>query len=465
MSILFENAAVLVREKGPDGVYNVLNGAYLGVEGDRIDNIGFDRPDKKYDETRDMTGKLLMPGLINAHGHSAMTLVRGAGSGLPLQRWLNEAIFPIEAKMTPEDISAGITWACMEMLASGTTCVADMYDFPFAGALAFAKSGMKANLSRVGLCFDKELEPGDWPRTAECINFINVLEGRADINPEAIKELPGITRTMSLPAEIKEAVAAGRLKAEFCLHSEYLTTDRFVKAISEANSVMHKSVHIHVSETEKEHKECIERHGVTPTEYFAEMGILDNPAYFAHCVWSTDKDLRIMTKKCATLVHNPSSNLKLGSGFARIPEAVSAGVNVALGTDGAASNNNLNMFEEMHLASLLSKGKYQNPTLITDTQVLDMATINGAKALGRPDTGCLRRGSKADIIAVDTDAPHMLPALDLVALLVSSAQAADVCMTMADGRILYENGRFLTIDAKKAKEDLLKSVERLGLQA
>ena len=461
MSILFENAAVLIREKGPNGVYNVLEGAYLGVEGEKINYIGFDKPENKYDDIRDMTGKLLMPGLINAHGHSAMTLVRGAGSGLPLQRWLNEAIFPIEAKMKPDDISAGVTWACMEMLASGTTCVADMYDFPFTAARAYAKAGMKANLCRVGLCFDKELEPGDWPRTAECINFINVLEGKAYINPEAMKELPGSSQTMSLPDDIRKAVAAGRLKGDFCLHSEYLTTEKFVKAISEANSVMHRPVHIHVSETEKEHKECMDRHGMTPTEYFAEMGILDNPAYLAHCVWSSDKDLRIMAKKGATLVHNPSSNLKLGSGFARIPEALLAGVNVALGTDGAASNNNLNMFEEMHLASLLSKGKYQNPTLITDTQVLDMATVNGARALGRPDTGSLKTGNKADIIAVNIDAPHMLPALDLVALLVSSVQASDVCMTMVDGRILYDSGEFLTIDTEKAKADLFRSVDRL----
>ena len=458
MSILFENAAILIRQRD---AYNVLEGAYLGVDGELIDYIGFDKPEKVYDDVRDMTGKLLMPGLVNAHGHSAMTLVRGAGSGLPLQRWLNEAIFPVEAKMTPEDIAAGVTWACAEMLASGTTCVADMYDFPFAGALAFAKTGMKANLCRVGLCFDKTLEPGNWPRTAECINFINVLEGKADINPEAVKELPGTSQTMQLPDEIKQAAASGRLKADFCLHSEYLTTDKFVKAISEANSVMHARVHIHVSETETEHKECMDRHGITPTEYFAEMGILDNPAYFAHCVWCTDRDLRIMAKKGATLVHNPSSNLKLGSGFARIPEALVAGVNVALGTDGAASNNNLNMFEEMHLASLISKGKYQNPTLLTDAQVLDMATINGARALGRPDTGFLKTGNRADIIALNIDAPHMLPALDLAALLVSSAQGSDVCMTMVDGKILYEDGVFTTIDIRKAKEDLQRSADRL----
>lgn len=461
MDILFKNAYVLVRE---DGAYNVLEGAYLGVKGDRIEYIGFDEPSEKYDTVKDMQGKMLMPGLVNAHGHSAMTLLRGAGSGLPLDRWLNEAVFPIEAKMTPQDIIAGDRWAIMEMLASGTTQVADMYDFPFAGALAYAEAGMKVNLCRVGLCFDPYLEPGEWPRTAECINFINVLNGKADINPEAERELPGAKEAGKIPDIILDAVKAGRISADFCLHSEYLTTRKFVKAISEANSVMKCRVHIHISETEKEHKECKQRHGMTPVAYFKEMGILEQPSYMAHCVWATDEDYKIMAENGCTLVHNPSSNLKLGSGVARIADAVDAGVNVALGTDGVASNNNLNMFEEMHIAALLQKGEMHDPTLLSDAQILDMATINGAKALGRPDTGVLKVGYKADIIAVDMTAPHMYPALDPVALLVWSAQGSDVKMTMVDGKILYEDGKFTTIDAVKAKEDIKASVDRLFAQ-
>ena len=458
MKTLFKNASLLVRQE--DG-YNVLQNACLGVDGEYISYIGFDAPEKEYDVVRDMSGKMLMPGLVNAHGHSAMTLVRGAGSGLPLDRWLNEAIFPVEAKMTPDDIYVGTLWACMEMLASGTTQIADMYDYPFMASLAYARAGIKANLCRVGLCFDKDLEPGDWPRTAECINFINVMEGKADINPEAMRELPDTKETMALPAEIKKAVASGRVKADFSLHSEYLTTDKFVKAISEANSVMHKRVNIHVSETEKEHMECILRRNKTPIEYFADMGILDQPVYAAHCVWVTDADLKIMAEKGVTLVHNPTSNLKLGNGHARIPEAIAAGVNVALGTDGVASNNNLNMFEEMHLAALVAKGAEHDPTALTDAQVLDMATVNGARALGRPDTGILKEGFKADIIAVDMTKPHMIPALDPVSLLIYSAQASDVCMTMVDGEILYEDGEFFTIDVDDAKEKLLKASERL----
>ena len=458
MKTLFRNASVLVRE---DDGYNVLQGAYLGVKGEYISYIGFDEPKDEYEVVRDMSGKLLMPGLVNAHGHSAMTLIRGAGSGLPLDRWLNEAIFPLEDKMTPDDISVGTTWACMEMLASGTTQIADMYDYPFSAALAYAKAGIKANLCRVGLCFDKDLEPGDWPRTAECINFINVLEGKADVNPEAMRELPETAETMALPLELKRAVASGRVKADFSLHSEYLTTDKFVKAISEANSVMHKRVNVHVSETEKEHMECILRHDKTPIAYLADMGILDEPTYAAHCVWVTDADLKIMAEKGVTLVHNPTSNLKLGNGHARIPEAIAAGVNVALGTDGVASNNNLNMFEEMHIAALVAKGAEHDPTALTDKQLLDMATVNGAKALGRPDTGVLKEGFKADIIAVDMTKPHLLPSTDPVSLLIYSAQGSDVCLTMVDGEVLYEDGEFYTIDAEAVKERLLEASGRL----
>ncbi len=458
MRLLFTHADLLIRGKKE---YKILKNAFLGVDGEYIDYIGKARPGAAYDQEKDMSGKLLMPGLVNAHGHSAMTLVRGAGSGLPLDRWLNEAIFPVEDKMTPEDIEAGDTWAIMEMLASGTTQVADMYDFPFAGAAAYAKAGMKVNLCRVGLCFDPSLEPGQWGRTAECINFINVMNGKADLNPEAIRELPGTKGRGKLPAAIKKAVNAGRIQADFCLHSEYLTTEKFVNAISEANSVMKCRVHVHVSETAKEHNECLQRHGKTPTAYLKDMGILDQSTYMAHCVHSTDEDLAIMAEKGATLVHNPTSNLKLGSGIARITEAINAGVNVALGTDGVASNNNLDMFEEMHIAALLQKGAKKDPTLLTDTQILDMATVNGAKALGRPDTGVLKTGFKADIIAVDMTAPHMQPALDPVALLVYSAHGSDVKMTMVDGRILYEDGKFTTIDAAKAQRALAKAVKHL----
>jgi len=461
MKTLFKNCNVLAKENGK---YVEYTNAFLGVDGKVISYIGKEMPKEKYDLEKDMSGKLLMPGLVNNHGHSAMTLVRGAGSGLPLDRWLNEAIFPIEAKMTPVDIYNGDLIAIMEMLSSGTTQVADMYDFPYAGALAYARSGMKVNLDRVGLCFDPSLDPKDWGRTAEVIEFVDMIrEGK--LNAEAEKELNalGINKKAgdALSEEIITAAKDGIVKADLCLHSEYLTTEKFVRAIAKANETRHAITHVHISETKKEHEECIARHGKTPVAYLNDLGILDNPCYGAHCVWVTDEDMEIMAEKNLTMVHNPTSNLKLGSGIARVSKAISKGVNVSLGTDGVASNNNLNMFEEMHIAALLQKGAFNDPTLLSDETVLDMATVNGAKALGRPDTGSLEVGKKADIIALDMTGIHMLLNIDTKAILCFTAQGSDVVMTMVDGKVLYENGEFTTIDKEKALYEFSKSIERL----
>jgi len=423
MKTLFKNCYVLT---GHDVKFTSLI-----VDDDTISYIG-DEP-KEYDEMRDMKGMLLMPGLINAHTHLPMTLVRGAGSGLALQDWLNNAILPIEAKMKPEDIQAGAMWAVIEMLASGSTAAVDMYDFPWAEAEVLMQTGVKATVCRVGLAFSEETEiPPN--RLAECIEFVR---------------------------DFKDP--AGRIRAEFCLHSEYLTNEKFVKAIAEANREYKVNTNIHVSETLKEHNESKERHGLTPIQYMDKCGTFEYPAYAAHCVWVEDKDLEIMAAKNVTFVHNPSSNFKLGSGFADIRRAMDKGVNVALGTDGVASNNNLNMFEEMHLAALLATGLHRDAAAIKAEEVIDMATINGAKAMGMPDTGILEVGKKADIIAVSLDGPHMIPSFDILPLLVYSAQGSDVKMTMVDGKILYDNGIYTTIDVDKAKYDLAEAIKRLSL--
>ncbi len=427
MRRVFSNGRVLTPS------HAVVDGPIV-VDGDWISQIGgVVAPFEGACETIDLKGALVMPGLVNAHGHTAMTLVRGVGGGLPLQRWLEEAIFPVEAKMTPEDIRAGVTWGVMEMLASGTTLVADMYDFPQAGGEAFAAAGMKANVCRVGLCFSEtdEVPPG---RAKECIDFVR---------------------------DFKDST--GRVVADFCVHSEYLTSERIVRALAEANADFRRPVHAHVSETEKEHRECLARRGKTPIAYLADCGLLDHGGYLAHAVWATDDDFAVARAKGAALVHNPTSNMKLGSGFARIPAAIAAGTRVALGTDGCASNDNLNLFEEMHLAALIHKGVAKDPTALPAGAVLDMATVNGAKALGRNDTGALAVGMKADFCVVDFDKPHLKPCLDIMNALVYSAQASDVVMTVVDGEILYDHGEYPTIDAGRAEFEFRAAVKRLGL--
>ena len=383
------------------------------------------------------SSRLVLPGLVNCHRHTAMTLVRGLGGGLPLQRWLEEAIFPVEAKMKPEDVYAGTAWGVREMLAGGTTSVADMYDFPADCARAFEAGGMKARVCRVGLNFI----PG---RLDDCIEFTKTFN---------------VSRLTS------------HVLADLCIHSEYLTDEQFCRGLAEANKELKRPLHVHVSETEKEHNECIARHGKTPIAYLAETGILDHGGYAAHCVWCTDDDFRIMAEKGVSLIHNPTSNMKLGSGFARIARAMELGVNVALGTDGCASNDNLDMFEEMHLCSLVHKGLAKDPTVLSAWDVIEMATKNGAKALGMDDTGEIAVGKKADLCVVDLDRPHLTPCLDIPNLVVNSMHASDVVMTVVNGTVAYEKGRLGSLKSLETlrtltsdRERLLSAVKRIGLE-
>ena len=378
--------------------------------------------------------RLVMPGLVNCHCHSPMTLVRGLGGGLPLQRWLEEAIFPVEAKMTDEDVRAGAVWGAIEMLSGGTTCVADMYEGDYANA--FLELGMRARVCIPG----RSNAPG---RLDECI------AGTRDWN-----------RRM-------RETAKGDVYMDVCVHSEYLTDEHFCRELAAANRELGRRLHVHVSETKREHEECIARHGKTPIAYLADTGILDRGGYAAHCVWCTDDDFRIMAERDVSLVHNPTSNMKLGSGFARIVRAMELGVNVALGTDGTASNDNLDMFEEMHLASLVHKGLANDPTVLSPWDVVEMATRNGAKALGRCDIGEIAVGKKADFCVVDLDRPHLIPAHDLPNLVVHSMHSGDVVQTVVGGRTVYDaslgGDAFdgCPISRAAAKEALLASAARI----
>ena len=409
----------------------------IEIEGDRIANVVL--RNQTLEQSNNQTPLcLVMPGLINCHGHTAMTLVRGLGGGLPLQRWLEEAIFPVEAKMKPEDVRAGSVWGIMEMLAGGTTCVADMYDFPGEMGMALIEAGMKGRICRVGLNF----VPG---RLEDCISSCRSWNEWID-------------------REVKKNV-----REDICVHSEYLTDEQFCCGLAEANRELKRPLHVHVSETEKEHRECIARHGKTPIAYLAETGLLDHGGYAAHCVWCTDDDFRIMAEKGVSLIHNPTSNMKLGSGFARIARAMELGVNVALGTDGCASNDNLDLFEEMHICSLIHKGLAKDPTVLSAWDVIDMATVNGAKALGMDDTGEIAVGKKADLCVVDLDKTHLTPCLDIPNLVVNSMHASDVVMTIVDGNNIYEkggddHGYDGWIAAQTAKREFLAAVKRIGLK-
>ena len=398
-----------------DDVWMLLPGRRVGfgtieTQGDEISSVGLREPGK--------SDRLVLPGLVNCHCHAPMTLLRGVGGGLPLKRWLEEAIFPLEAKLTDEDVHAGALWGAMEMLA------------------AFLEAGMRARVTTVG----RLGAPG---RLAECIDA---------------------TRRWN---EWMRGEVRGDVYMDVCIHSEYLTDEHFCRELAAANRELGRRLHVHVSETKREHEECIARHGKTPIAYLAGTGLLDRGGYAAHCVWCTDDDFRIMAERDVSLVHNPTSNMKLGSGFARIVRAMELGVNVALGTDGTASNDNLDMFEEMHLASLIHKGIANDPTVLSPWDMVEMATKNGAKALGRGDIGEIAVGRKADFCIVDLDRPHLLPAHDLANLVVHSMHSGDVVQTVVGGRTVYDaslgGDAFdgCPISRAAAKEALLASAARI----
>ena len=414
-----------------ENVWMLLPGRKVGfgtieTEGDSISSVSLREPGK--------SDRLVLPGLVNCHCHAPMTLLRGVGGGLPLKRWLEEAIFPLEAKLTDEDVHAGALWGAMEMLAGGTTTVADMYEWNYQHA--FLEAGMRARVTTVG----RLGAPG---RLAECIE-----------------------RTRSWNERMR-GEARGDVYMDICVHSEYLTDEHFCRELAAANRELGRRLHVHVSETRREHEECVARHGKTPIAYLADTGLLDRGGYAAHCVWCTDDDFRIMAERDVSLVHNPTSNMKLGSGFARIVRAMELGVNVALGTDGTASNDNLDMFEEMHLTSLIHKGIANDPTVLSPWDVVEMATKNGAKALGRGDIGEIAVGRKADFCIVDLDRPHLLPAHDLANLVVHSMHSGDVVQTVVGGRTVYDaslgGDAFVgcPVPRAAAKEALLASAARI----
>lgn len=430
-SILFKNVGILAtRGNG----FEFIENGYLGVEGDRIDYIGKEEPKKKYYELRECKGKLLTPGFVNCHGHSAMTLLRGIGSDLPLLDWLH-VMWPVEDRMNEDDLRCGMELAIMEMLSSGTTSFTDMYLMPWAVADTIGKSGIKANFSRVMQAFE-DMSDSDYD------------------SYNRVKETEDLVKNFHNSYD-------ERLKVDYAIHAEYTCKPLVVRRYSEDCLKKGLKMQIHLSETKKEHLECIEKYGKTPTEWFNDLGCFENPTLAAHCVWVEESDMDILKEKGVTVVHNPTSNLKLGSGFAPIPEMIEKGINVALGTDGAASNNNLNFMEEIHLASIIHNGSKEDPTVMNPTTVLNMATVNGAKAQGREDTGSLEVGKKADIISFDITKPHLVPNLNPEALLVYSSQASDVEMTMVDGKILYEKGDFKTIDKDRVYYEVKRSVERL----
>lgn len=387
-----------------------------------------DAPAFEADETIDGKGALAMPGLCNMHTHTPMTLLRSIGSDLPLDRWLNEAIFPVEKHLTDEAVRAGTDLGIMEMLRFGTTSFNDMYMHMDMEAEAVRDSGMRALLGHGVVDFD---------------------ESCADL-------LPNIALI-----EKWNHAADDRIRVALAPHSEGATTQKVLEKIRSAAETYQVPVHIHVSETKLDYDGSIKRRGLTPPQYLDQLGLLDYPVLAAHCVWFTDEDIELFARKGTVILHNPVSNLKLASGVAPIAKMLQAGCKVALGTDGVASNNNLNLWEEIKLMPMLQKGITLDPTVVSPAQTIAAATSVGAKALGYSHLGLLREGYLADLILLDLNGAHMSPCNDLESNLVYSAQGSDVRMTMVQGKVLYRDGEFTTLDPKLVVERARKQASLL----
>lgn len=411
--------------------FEIENNMYIGVKDDVISYIGKEMPVENYGEEYDGKCRLLMPGFYNAHAHSPMTLMRGYGENLVLQDWLTTKIFPFEDKLDSNAVYWGTMLHTAEALKYGIVSCSDMYYFIPDIARAIAESGAKANISRsianpMGIPFD---------------------------------ELPSID-------EAKESVklhntANGRIKIDMSLHAEYTNNVETTMRLAELTKEVGLAMHVHCSETKLEHEECKMRHGLTPAQFYNKYGLFDGPALAAHCVWAEDEDLEIFKEKGVWVASNPVSNLKLASGICPAAKMLERGVNVALGTDGVSSNNNLNFFEEMKTFAILAKVKSNDPTVITPKEALTVATLNGAKAQGRTDCGQIKLGNKADMIVIRTDDPNMHPVHNMLNNLVYSCSSSNIEMTIVDGKVLYKNGEFTTIDLEKTIFEAEKATENI----
>ncbi len=417
--------------------FEIQQHCWVGTEGEHITYVSTEPPAPedaaRFGEVYKGSDRLLVPGMFNAHAHAPMTLLRGYAEGLPLQPWLNDRVFPFEAKITAEDTYWATLLACAEMLRFGTAGFSDMYYNTRARVQAVAECGMKMNACEGLVAFD-DCAYSEYPISA--------------MNDEFISEFHNTSN--------------GRIKIDYNIHSEYLSTPTVCADIAALAAERNLNIHVHVSETKLEHEECKQRHnGMTPVQYFESLGVLDVPVTAAHCVWVEEADIEILARKGVFVAANPVSNMKLGSGFAPIMRMLSAGVQVALGTDGMASNNNHDMYQDMYVFALLQKGAGLDPTALSPAEAMRAATRTGALSQGRPDCGSIACGMRADLAVLDTTEPSWHPATNMLNNLVYAGHGSDVRLTMVDGQVLYRDGAWPSIDVERAKAEVAARTTRI----
>lgn len=412
----------------PNGEANVI-----AVEDGKISYIGKDLPDSfAADEVIDGKGMLATAGMVNTHGHVSMTLLRSYADDMALMDWLENKIWPIEAKMNAKDIYWGAMLGIAEMLKSGTTCFADMYCFMDDVARAVAETGIRANLSRglIGLAPDKD------DKLAE--------------NTQLVKDWQGYDN--------------GRIRITYGPHAPYTCPVEYLQKVIEAAQANNAEIQMHLCETKGEVENCIKEHGVTPIKLMDQLGMFEQGTIAAHCVYLTEDDMDIMAAKNVRVAHNPQSNLKLASGIAPVARMLEKGICVGLGTDGASSNNNLDMLEECRAAAMLHKTTTLNPLAVPAAQAWDMATVNGAQVLGFDELGKLSVGQQADIVLWNMHKPYWYPRHNKLSLLVYAANSSDADTVIVNGKVVLQNGSMTLFDEEKIYAEANLRAQKLLLK-
>lgn len=404
-SILIKNAYIV-------SMVSPISKADLLIEDDKVVEIGI--IERKADKVIDATGKVIMPGFINAHTHIAMSLFRGYSDDLELLDWLNN-VWKVEDNMSEEDVYYASLLSEIEMIKSGTTTFNDHYFFENKIADATIETGMRAVLSRVIINENEEAQK----RIEEAEELYNTYNNSG----------------------------SGRIHVVVGLHAPYTCPPKTIEAGVRLAKKYNLPIHIHYLETKDEIIQIKEKYNKSVTDYLNDLGVFDSHVILAHGVQICKGDLEILKKIKGGIVHNPISNEKLGSGIANIKNLIDNGILVALGTDGQGSTNTLDMFEEIKSAAYLQKVSYEKASAISAEDVLKMATINGAKVMGlEKEIGSLEVGKKADVIIIDLNKPHLCPVHDLYSTLAYSANGADVESVIIDGKLVMENRKLLTID-------------------
>jgi 5-methylthioadenosine/S-adenosylhomocysteine deaminase len=415
MEILFKNATIVTM----DDERPVLEKTNISIENGKIT---FKTDGKKAARTIDCTHKVLMPGLYNCHTHAAMTLFRGFANDRALEDWLFNHLIPAEMKLTPQLVRTGTLLAMAEMLSSGTVAFSDMYSYMDEVAKTADEAGLLANINNGAFGMERDS------------SYYNC------------KEYEQTLRALEAGYDKKD----GRIKIDASIHGVYTSYPPMWEQVADFAKKNNLRMHVHLSETKFEHESCIKNFGATPAQALAKHGVFDVPCTAAHGVWVSDDDMEIFREKGVTIAHNPLSNLKLASGLAPVTKLLERGVNVALGTDGVASNNSHDLFEEMKMASLLQKYITGDPTVMPAYETLRLATTGGAYSQGREnESGKIAEGFDADIILLDFNNPRQTMCYDPILNLAYSTSGRDVEMTIVRGRVLYEKGEFTTIDIEK----------------